>query len=155
MGGNQTNPNIEKLPAYVESVMFFTGNSHTANAQPFASGSFPPSAALTSSGLLGAITTGNPAACTQTFAVDVTFVNSSAWHSVSIYAVDANSYGRVQAIEVYDLATKNTISPWQTMRDFEKGSFWTWSYNKSIRIRIAYVRATVDAAGAVLSGVFF
>eukprot|EP00928_Gymnodinium_smaydae_P073562 TRINITY_DN56750_c0_g1_i1.p1 TRINITY_DN56750_c0_g1~~TRINITY_DN56750_c0_g1_i1.p1 ORF type:complete len:443 (+),score=32.99 TRINITY_DN56750_c0_g1_i1:187-1329(+) len=148
------NQDIESRPSYVHSVRAFTGNSQTANKVRFPADTYPHFSGLTPSGSLGAITTGNPAACAQTFAVDVAF-NDSAWHEVSIYAVDAGSHDRIQVIEVFDLATKNIISPWQVMRNFSDGAFWTWRFNASMRIRIAYVRSNVDASGATLSGVFF
>ena len=149
-----SNHDIEKLPLYVKSIQAFTGNSKTANKVRFPVDSYPRFCGLTPSGSLGGITTGNPSACAQTFAVDMEF-NDSSWHRVTIYAVDAGSHTRIQTIEIFDLATMNIISPWQTMRNFTDGAFWTWSYNASMRIRIAYVRSDVDASGATLSGVFF
>ena len=150
VGVNQSN--VEEVPSYVSSINYFTGKPPGATTVQFPSGSYPKSAALTLSGILGAITTGNPSG--MTFAIDVE-LDRHDWHQFSLYAVDANAGNRVQVVEIFDMATRKVISPWLAMRNFTGGAFWTWSYNASIRMRITYVRSHVDKDSAVVSGVFF
>ena len=161
---NPDGSNLVSLPSYVSSITAHVAHSSVDSGLHWdpANYAYNPSVALTQPGgnttALGAYTTVNPNACQQSLVVDVTLtdpVNSTEPITFSIYAVDIGSEQRIQVLEIFDLETKNIISPFQTMSEFQNGVWFSWKYNKSFRIRMAYVRANEDAVQAVLSGFFF
>jgi len=102
---------------------------------------------------IGVLTTQNPGACQQTFPVVIVLQNSNnqEWFQIALYFVDWSSEDREMLIETFDYETKNTISPWQKIKNFSNGVYLKFAYNRSIRFRMSFVRG----GDAVLSAIFF
>ena len=104
---------------------------------------------------LGAIATNNPHACKQDFIIDIRMRSGiTRPTNVTLYLADATSAAREQVVELFDLETLRTVSPWRRVARFERGVYLTWRYRGSMRLKVAYLRATAGA-DAVASAVFF
>lgn len=103
----------------------------------------------------GALTTGNPNACQQTFYVDVAVKGPTLYQNFSVYLADPGSRNRSQIVSLFDLETKDTVAAWRNITNFEGGVYLTWRYAKGFRVRVSYVRAQSDSDQALLSGIFF
>lgn len=152
------------LPPAVESVVahrMLTGAKGAIRAQtwdaeiagaaalepPAANGTYPPG--------VGVVESSNPAACTQTLKVDVTFAeNASQPLRISVFAADIGAMDREMVIEIFDLDTLETVQAWQRVDNYVNGTFLTWEYDKSIRFRSSYIRA-IEGVDTGISAVFF
>jgi predicted GH43/DUF377 family glycosyl hydrolase len=72
-------------------------------------------------------------------------------YKISLYFLDWDDRGRKIAVEMFDAATSNLISPVEIVKSCLGGAYLTYSYNKSAKFRINMVRGD----NAVLSGIFF
>ena len=87
---------------------------------------------------LGGIITGDPAACWQTFTMDIDYRNNESY-KVSLYLVDPNGNRRT-AIELFDLDSKRILMPVHMVRDYRGGKYVTFTVDRPLRIRICQVR---------------
>jgi hypothetical protein len=97
-----------------------------------------------------AIITRDPNACDQTMTMDIALKENHPYH-LSVYFLDWDKQNRRSAIELFDLKTLNIIAPVGMVRNYEEGKYVSFTYNKSIRIRINQVRGK----NAAVSGIFF
>ena len=72
-------------------------------------------------------------------------------YEVALYFADGDTGGRTQAVEMFDLETKNIVAPTQVVRDFAHGVYLIYRYNRSVRFRLNHM----TGHNAVISGVFF
>ncbi|MES2826940.1 MAG: alpha-L-rhamnosidase C-terminal domain-containing protein [Bacteroidota bacterium] len=72
-------------------------------------------------------------------------------YRVSLYFVDWDMNERQIGVEMFDAATSKLIAPVQIVRNSTKGTYLTFTYDKSAKFRINHVRGS----NAVLSGIFF
>jgi len=84
----------------------------------------------------------------MSFTINCTGTNN---YQVALYFVDWDSTVRQFSVETFDANTLNMIAPEQVITNFNGGAYLVYSYNKSIKFRIDFVRG----ANAVLSGIFF
>jgi len=99
---------------------------------------------------LGAVTTRDPSPCYQTMTVDIQ-CKSNRTYRLSLYFVDWERDRRRSAIEVFDLANRKLLMPVTMVRNYENGKYLTFTFDRSVRIRINQVRGM----NAALSGIFF
>lgn len=97
-----------------------------------------------------AIFTRDPIACFQTMTIDIKLAEECEYE-FSLYFLDWDNQSRRTAIEVFDLKTKNMITPVQIVDNYSMGKYMTFRYSKSVRFRINHVRGP----NAVVSGLFF
>jgi len=72
-------------------------------------------------------------------------------YKVSLYFVDWDLNERQIAVEMFDAATSKLIAPVKIVSNSTKGTYLTFTYDKSAKFRINHVRGS----NAVLSGIFF
>jgi alpha-L-rhamnosidase len=72
-------------------------------------------------------------------------------YKISLYFVDWDNKGRQIEVEMFDGTTSNLIAPVEIIKDCRGGAYLTYSYNKSAKFRINWVRGH----NASLSGIFF
>ena len=99
--------------------------------------------------LAAAIVTKDPEATFQTMTMDIVLKYNHPY-KLSMYFLDADKQYRRSAIEIFDLQTLNIIAPVAMVRDYERGKYMSFSFNKSVRIRINQVRGK----NAAVSGIF-
>ena len=109
-----------------------------------------PDLKLTGQKNAGFIFTRDPIACRQTMAIDVT-LKEPVEYDFTLYFLDWDQQSRRTAIEVFDLDTREMISPVKIIDHYSMGKYVTYRYNNSIRFRINHVRGP----NAVASGLFF
>lgn len=97
-----------------------------------------------------AIITKDPLACLQTMTIDIVLKENHPYN-LSMYFLDMDKQDRRSAIEIFDLETLNIIAPVEMVRHYEQGKYVSFSFNKSVRIRINHVRGK----NAAVSGIFF
>lgn len=140
-----------RLPDYVASVAPWRAKN---GAWPVAAGD--PRALEDPAGgarRLGYLRTGNPAACQQLFAVDVT-LEAPRPCRVALYFADADGgagEAKRTAVEVMNLKSLRLLAPTALVRDYGGGKYLCFEITDSVRFRIYHVRG----AQAVLSGIFF
>lgn len=98
----------------------------------------------------GYICTRDPRACDQTMTVDVVLTNGSPVQ-MALYFVDWDNKARKTAIEMFDLETKKMVAPVKIVKNYARGRYIIYEYNRSVRFRINQVRGT----NAVLTAIFF
>ncbi|MET6997783.1 alpha-L-rhamnosidase C-terminal domain-containing protein [Chitinophaga defluvii] len=98
----------------------------------------------------GTLATQNPAACMQTFYVDITAATARDYTFTIRAAEKANNSTRF-VIDIFDAQTKNLIHPTVLVDTFSAGSYYTFTAKQSVRIRISHLQGD-DAA---ISGIFF
>ena len=105
---------------------------------------------------LGAVGTSNPIACKQDVVVDVILAPGDHSNvSLSLYMADVGGRHRQQVVEVFDFDRVGTrVSPSRLVENFEHGVYDRWRYGRSVRFKLAYVRA-VEGADAIVSALFF
>lgn len=64
--------------------------------------------------------------------------------------VNTGAQQRRSEIEIFDLKTLNIIAPVQMIRNYQNGKYVSFSFDKSVRIRINNVRGK----NAAVSGIF-
>lgn len=138
----------KKMPAYVDSVILKKNgvvvwdSLSTDNRVLTVPGMANKSAA--------AIITKDPDPTFQTMTVDVKLKEGHPYQ-LSMYFLDYDKQDRRSSIEIFDLETLNIIAPVAMIRDYGQGKYISFSFNKSVRIRINHVRGK----NAALSGIFF
>ncbi len=142
--------NFSSLPVYISGVTTRLDADTTwavdtidERAVSAASGSHLPRS-------IGAILTRDPEPTKQTMTIDVE-VNPETDQEITLYFVDWDKQDRRTAVEVFDLETRQIISPVQVVRHYEKGSYLTYRYNRSVRFRINHIRGP----NAAVSAIFF
>lgn len=103
---------------------------------------------------LGSVHTSNPGACQQDFAIDIE--GAALPPKISLYMADVGNFSRVQAIEVFDLSSKDTAGIWQRVNAFPAGAYFSWLVPKatSVRFRVVYMIADLGR-DATVSAIFF
>lgn len=96
----------------------------------------------------GVLTTNDYQACFQTFTIDI-YLRQAA--TVTLYFNDYDDENRRQAVEMFDLESLELITPIKVIKDFSKGKYLSFFYNKPLRFRINQIRGI----NAVLNGIFF
>ncbi len=97
-----------------------------------------------------AVFTRDPLACCQTMTIDIKLA-AQCDYNFSLYFLDWDNQSRRTAIEVFDLQTKNMITPVRLVDNYSMGKYMTFRYDNSVRFRINHVRGP----NAVVSGLFF
>jgi alpha-L-rhamnosidase len=139
--------NLQKLPAYVDSVVLkkeknvYMDIPKTNSLLRDTSGSYKP---------LGAIITQDPIACLQTMTIDIHAANNAS-HQLALYFLDWGKIGRRSAIEIFDLKNMNLLAPVQLIKNYKGGKYVVFNYSGSIRIRVDQIRDE----NAAVSGLFF
>jgi len=146
--GYANNADAKKLPAYIDSVIL--QKNGTVIWDSLSNDGRVLQAPTGNAKLAAAIITRDPEATNQTMTVDV-FCNDSQPHNISLYFLDFDNKNRRSAIEIFDLKTLNIIAPVQMVKHYENGKYISFSFDKSIRIRVNQVRG----ANAAVSGIFF
>src|SRR5262245_3329086 len=82
------------------------------------------------------------------FSIDVNFTDGQA-HDVALYALDWDTQGRVETIQLIDPST-GAILDGRTLTAFSTGQYWVWNVRGHV-----IISATAGAVNAVVSGVFF
>lgn len=98
----------------------------------------------TGSGLIAATWYNNPS-----FSLDVNITDGHA-HQFSLYAVDWDSQGRSEVVQVLDAATEAVLDT-ETLSTFTSGVYLVWTISGHVRINII----GIAGPNAVVSGVFF
>lgn len=122
---------MDHLPSYVDTIRL-----HNNNFVVWDSG--------------GAITTQDAKLTWQTMTIDVR-LKADHPYTLSIYCLDRDKQQRRSAIEIFDLETLRLVAPVAMVRHYERGKYVTFTFNKSVRIRIDQVRGK----NAAVSGLFF
>ncbi len=146
--GYSNNAIVRKLPAYVDSVKLKLNGVVVWDSLNVGS-----RALLTpgkSTRLAAAIITKDPQATLQTMTIDVDLKQDHPYR-LSMYFLDFDKQDRRSEIEIFDLKTLNIIAPVQMIRNYENGKYISFSFDKSVRIRINHVRGK----NAAVSGIFF
>jgi len=134
--GPQSNPAYATFA--VQSQGNWTWNGSTTD---------PRALAIAGAGRLAAAWYSTPAL--QTFSFDVNVTGGSA-HQVALYALDWDSKGRSETIQVVDTAT-NTVLDTRSVSNFTNGLYLVWNLSGHVTINVTPTGGT----NAVVSGVFF
>ncbi len=86
-------------------------------------------------------------ATTMSFNLDFT---DGQTHKVSLYAVDFDSKGRSEQVQVIDNATGQVLNS-ETLSSFQMGEYLTWNISGSVTIKVTNLKGS----NAVVSGIFF
>jgi hypothetical protein len=129
--GDPKTMTMDHLPSYVDTIRLHNNNFVMWDS-------------------LGAITTQDAKLTWQTMTVDVRLKTGHPY-TLSIYCVDRDRQQRRSAIEIFDLETLRLVAPVAMVRHYEQGKYVTFTFNKSVRIRIDQVRGK----NAAVSGLFF
>ncbi|MEO7485991.1 MAG: alpha-L-rhamnosidase C-terminal domain-containing protein, partial [Ferruginibacter sp.] len=100
--------------------------------------------------LAAAIITRDPEATNQTMTIDIAVKGNHACR-LSMYFLDWDKKDRRTAIEIFDANTLNIIAPVQLISHYENGKYLTFTFDRSVRIRVNHVRGK----NAAVSGLFF
>lgn len=146
--GNSKKAVLQQFPAYVNSVTFkkngmVVWDSASLDTRVLASPS-------TETKTAAAIITKDPDATYQTMTMDIKLKENHPYY-LSMYFLDFDKQDRRSAIEIFDLETLNIIAPVEMIRHYEQGKYVSFTFNKSVRIRINHVRGK----NAAVSGIFF
>ncbi len=138
----------KQFPAYVDAVTLkkngvVVWDSVSSGTRVLASQAMPTRVAA-------AIITKDPDATYQTMTVDIALKENHPYQ-LSMYFLDWDRQDRRSAIEIFDLETLNIIAPVEMIRHYEQGKYVSFSFNRSVRIRINHVRGK----NAAVSGIFF
>lgn len=142
---------LAQLPSYVDSVT--TGNVYVDTVEESTlTGTRLPEIERCRSEFCsaGVWRSGNNIACKQTFTADIALSEERPF-PVALYFADWNTQERVQAVELFDLKTKELLAPVAWVSDFAEGVYLVYCCPGSVRFRIDQVRGE----NAVLSGIFF
>ena len=146
--GYPASDSMKKLPVYIDSITIkksgvivwdSLGTDSRALVQPVAKKQ-----------LTAAIVTRDPIPCDQTMTIDIA-VKEKHPYRLAVYFLDWDKKNRRSAIELFDPETMNIIAPVQLVGQYENGKYVSFSFNKSIRIRINQIRGQ----NAAVSGIFF
>lgn len=141
---------VKKLPEYLEDIVLSrNGNVHWSSQTTDVRALKSPDGGKYNR-KAGSIITNDPNVCQQTFTLDLKSKKGQTY-SVSLYFLDWDMQKRRSAIEVFDYSTRELILPVHLVRNYEKGKYVTYTFDRPVRIRINHVRGT----NASLSGIFF
>lgn len=143
------------LPTYISGVNYFMSGNGKPHNVVWTKGTndtraLSPDADNGTWRIAAGLSTGNPAACRQSFTVTIN-VNGQHDYLVALYFADWDDKGRRLAVDMFDESTLCLIAPTRIVKDFRGGKYLIYSYNKSMRFRIYHVRGD----NPVLSGIFF
>ncbi|GEM_PF-163518 len=142
------NGNRKNLPSFIEDITFMkNGNEHWATSTQDKRALISD---ISNERNLGAFITRDPIPCDQTMTIDITCKKEQSYN-VSLYFVDWDKQNKRSAIEIFDLDNKEIQMPVYMVRDYEDGVYVTYTFDKSVRIRIDQVRGK----NASFSGLFF
>jgi hypothetical protein len=85
----------------------------------------------------------------STFNFDVNFKDGNL-HQFALYALDWDSKGRVETIQILDANTNNQLDS-RTISSFSSGTYVVWDISGHVKINVT----AVSGPNAVVSGVFF
>jgi len=83
------------------------------------------------------------------FSLDVNFTDGGT-HQFALYAVDWDSGGRTETIQVVDAATNNQLDV-ETLSNFTNGVYLVWNISGHVKINVT----AVTGSNALVNGVFF
>ncbi len=141
--GEDMTSNVFVKPNYVDTVIYYNRNM---KYQTWNSYSWDSSYTFNQS----AFVTGDPVATLQTFPIDIVSKPGSNFN-VYLYFIDPDSRNRISAFEIFDLRTRELLSPVQVLDDLSGGKLIGFNVRNSVRIRIYQVRGPNSALG----GIFF
>ncbi len=139
-----------RLPDYVASVTCRRGKG--TQWQPRTQDARAPAPDV-SNGLArtaGTLYTGDPVPCQQSIVLDVALKTPRAYR-FALYFVDFDHRGRREAVELFDLDSRNLIAPVKVFSDLDGGAYAVYACHEPVRIRVNQVRGD----NATLSGLFF
>lgn len=145
----------QSLPEYVESITWKQDGIGMPRNVTWTSETDDPRAPATDATndqprKIGALSTQNPAACFQTFVVDVALKQEHPCQ-VALYLVDWDRADRQAVVNMFDLKTNNLIAPTQMIPDYAGGVYLIYQYNKSARFRMQ----SFPGPDVLLTGIFF
>ena len=83
------------------------------------------------------------------FTIDVNLTDGQT-HAVSLYALDWDSTGRAERIDVIDPSTSNVLDT-RSISSFQNGEYLTWNLKGHVQFRVT----STAGPNAVISGLFF
>jgi hypothetical protein len=134
VGGNQVTPSYATLSVQSEST--WTWAPTTTDPRALETGS--------SSGRVAATWYSNPA-----FSIDVNITDGNT-HRFALYAVDWDSKGRAETIQVVD-GISGTVLDTRTLSSFTNGIYYIWDVSGNVKFNIT----ATAGPNAVVSGAFF
>ena len=143
---------LASLPAYIRSVAFGKNGRTVWTRTTDDPRALQPPEGNGAGRSAACVNTLDPVATYQTMTVDIeTNWEPSSAFRVALYFVDWDGGERTSAVEMFDLNSKNLISPLKIVSDYKGGKYLSYSYRDSCRFRINQIRGQ----NAVLSGIFF
>ncbi len=139
-----------RLPDYVASVTCRRGKAMQWEPRTQDPRALAPDAANGLARTAATLYTGDPAPCQQSIVLDVA-LKAPREYRFALYFVDFDHRGRREAVEVFDLDSRNLIAPVKVFRDLGGGVYAVYACHEPVRIRVNQVRGD----NAVLSGLFF
>jgi alpha-L-rhamnosidase len=139
---------VLRLPAFIDSIAM---HHYHSGSWPSSAAALQPPPDFTGSANLGFLATDNPQACRQSFTVDIHF-NRKRPCRLSFYLADGDEANcKRSALELFDLQSKELLSPTVQVDQFSRGKYVSFRVVHSLRVRLYHIRGKQ----AVLSGIFF
>ena len=85
----------------------------------------------------------------SSFTLNVNFSDTNA-HVVALYAMDYDTKGRAETIQIVDAATNNVLDS-QALANFSNGAYLVWTITGQVKINVT----ATAGPNAVISGIFF
>ncbi|TDE11271.1 alpha-L-rhamnosidase C-terminal domain-containing protein [Dyadobacter psychrotolerans] len=148
---NGVNKHLVNLPVYIDSLTW----KHSGPGAPglLFMGDKPENKSADNQNIpfvLGALTTRNPSACTQTIYLDI-FSRKPGGYTFSVFVKDLEKKQTRFIVELFDLQSKNIVSVPSLIEETQNGKYITFTCAKPVRVRISHIRG----GNALVSGVFF
>jgi hypothetical protein len=86
----------------------------------------------------------------DSFTIDVNFTDGNP-HQLALYALDWDSQGRSESIQILDATTGAVLDNTRTISNFTNGIYATWTISGHVTINVT----VTSGANAVISGAFF
>lgn len=88
-----------------------------------------------------------------TFVIDVIMnstVDGQLPYRLSVYLVDYDKGSRHETVELFDRWSLDRISPVQDVASFETGTWLSWVYSGSVRLRFNFIRGSNHVVSALM-----
>lgn len=140
------------FPPYMTQVDYYRAFPKSGVPDPtvWATGTSDPRAPAAESGNLFPRNAACYSNSDQTMTVTIG-IDGTREYQVALYFVDWENQGNRIAVEMFDAETLNLIAPVKLVKNYSKGAYLVYSYNKSVKFRIDKVRG----GNLSLSGLFF
>jgi alpha-L-rhamnosidase len=148
MFGHPVSVSSHHIPNYVKEVVL--NKNATVVWDTLNTDGRVPAVSVTSKPIAAAIITKDPDPTFQTMTIDVVLKEKHPY-KLSLYMLDFDTHERRSALEIFDLETLKLIAPVQLVKKYHQGKYITFSFNKSVRIRVNHIRGQ----NAAVSGLFF